>query len=416
MDPFVALFGEKLVSKDGEVSTEETLKGKVVGIYFSAHWCPPCRTFTPELSKTYLKLADKNFEIVFVSSDNDLAGFDEYYSEMPWKALPYSDRARKSALSSKFKVSGIPTLVILKEDGTVITKDGRTEVDSDPEGAKFPWVPPEVKDVIGTEFINRDGNITTLSDLEGKYIGIYFSAHWCPPCKGFTPNLAKLYEKLKAKDANFEIIFASSDKDQKQFDEYYAEMPWLAIPFEDRQRKTNLSQKFGVTGIPCLVILDKDLNVVNTNARLRASNDPEGVDFPWGVKPLINLDEDPTNINDYPSIFFVKGDLAEGDVTAVMDEMTKQGQECIDKAKQKKDDPEFMFFFSDTRAGKISSQLISAMELPDSDSSKPLIGLIDIPDAGKYFMQSDCDVPTPDIVKGLIASYRAKALTMKQLQ
>jgi len=25
----------------------------VLGLYFSAHWCPPCRAFTPELLKEY---------------------------------------------------------------------------------------------------------------------------------------------------------------------------------------------------------------------------------------------------------------------------------------------------------------------------------------------------------------------------
>ena len=57
----------------------------MVGIYFSAHWCPPCRGFTPKLVESYntMKAAGKNFEIVFVSSDNDEAGFDEYYGAGP---------------------------------------------------------------------------------------------------------------------------------------------------------------------------------------------------------------------------------------------------------------------------------------------------------------------------------------------
>jgi uncharacterized protein with von Willebrand factor type A (vWA) domain len=29
-------------------------------------------------------------DIVFVSSDDDQKAFDEYFKEMPWKALPYS--------------------------------------------------------------------------------------------------------------------------------------------------------------------------------------------------------------------------------------------------------------------------------------------------------------------------------------
>ena len=55
--PFVALFGEKLTSQSGEVDTATALAGKTaVGIYFSAHWCPPCRGFTPKLAETYKKM------------------------------------------------------------------------------------------------------------------------------------------------------------------------------------------------------------------------------------------------------------------------------------------------------------------------------------------------------------------------
>ena len=39
----------------------------------------------------------------------------------------------------------------------------------------------------------------TKADLEGKVIGIYFSAHWCPPCRGFTPKLVEWYGKVKLK-------------------------------------------------------------------------------------------------------------------------------------------------------------------------------------------------------------------------
>ena len=27
-----------------------------------------------------------------------------------------------------------------------------------------------------------------------KVVAFYFSAHWCPPCRGFTPVLKKFYE------------------------------------------------------------------------------------------------------------------------------------------------------------------------------------------------------------------------------
>ena len=52
-----SLFGEKLQTKDGLQDTSQVLAGKGnVGIYFSAHWCPPCRGFTPKLAESYLEM------------------------------------------------------------------------------------------------------------------------------------------------------------------------------------------------------------------------------------------------------------------------------------------------------------------------------------------------------------------------
>ena len=72
------LGGAELVDKDGgSFRASERLAGKVKLLYFSAHWCPPCRGFTPELVKAYTKLkaVGRDFEVVFISSDRDLAGF-----------------------------------------------------------------------------------------------------------------------------------------------------------------------------------------------------------------------------------------------------------------------------------------------------------------------------------------------------
>ena len=134
---FSTLLGNNLETKQGQKPTNEVLAGKeVIGLYFSAHWCPPCRGFTPQLGKFYDSIKDaKNFEIIFVSSDRDASQFKEYYDEQAaWAALPFKDRATKNALSKKFKVRGIPTLVILDgKTGETITLDGRDGVSSEPE-------------------------------------------------------------------------------------------------------------------------------------------------------------------------------------------------------------------------------------------------------------------------------------------
>merc|ERR1712087_6314 len=117
----------ELQGKDGKVSTTAALDGKAhVLVYFSAHWCPPCRGFTPVLSAAY-NAKTMNAEVVFVSSDRDEAGFNEYYGEMPWLALPFDARDAKQKLASKYGVSGIPMLVVLNSNGELVTGEGRAK-------------------------------------------------------------------------------------------------------------------------------------------------------------------------------------------------------------------------------------------------------------------------------------------------
>merc|ERR1711871_796533 len=123
----------------------------------------------------------KGLEIVFASSDKDQAAFDEYYAEMPWLALPYSERSLKETLSKKYKVRGIPSFVVL----------------DDANGEELPWKPKALKELLEEmSFVNKEGESTKLGDISKPYVGLYFSAHWCPPCRGFTPELAKRYTKL----------------------------------------------------------------------------------------------------------------------------------------------------------------------------------------------------------------------------
>merc|ERR1712224_750716 len=64
------LFGAQLQTKDGMKATSDVLSGRrAVLVYFSAHWCPPCRGFTPVLSKAYSAYDQGDVEVVFVSSD-----------------------------------------------------------------------------------------------------------------------------------------------------------------------------------------------------------------------------------------------------------------------------------------------------------------------------------------------------------
>jgi nucleoredoxin len=125
------LFGNSFVSKNGEVQNPFTSSVQLVGVYFSAHWCPPCRGFTPVLAEVYNEV-NKNgkvFEVVFVSCDSDEASFKNYLASMPWVALPFGSE-QGNVLNDKFQVSGIPRLVLLRTDGSVAVDNARNMVTS----------------------------------------------------------------------------------------------------------------------------------------------------------------------------------------------------------------------------------------------------------------------------------------------
>jgi len=286
--PFVELLGNTLKSKGAEtVPTAEALQGKVaVGLYFSAHWCGPCRGFTPQLAKAYTDaLKAKGMEIVFVSSDRDEPAFDSYHGEQPWLALPFSERKIKETLSKKYKVRGIPSFVVLDgATGTTITTDGRSALMEDsPKFEAFPWKPPTVWEALGDEFLEgTEGDTVSLEDVrkDHKYIGLYFSAHWCGPCRSFTPSLIEAYtDHYKAK--GLQIVFVSSDRDQAAFLDYFKDMPWLAIPNGD-SRKNLLNKLFEVQGIPTLVLIDAATGAtITADARADVGSDPTGEELPW---------------------------------------------------------------------------------------------------------------------------------------
>ena len=137
--------------------------------------------------------------------------------------------------------------------------------------------------LLGETLKTKDGVVSTAEALKGKQaVALYFSAHWCPPCRGFTPKLAQIYKGLVAAGKSFEIVFVSSDREEPDFDSYFGEQPWLALPYAERKLKAALGKKYEVSGIPSLIILDGETGeVITKDGREAVMEDPEGERFPW---------------------------------------------------------------------------------------------------------------------------------------
>lgn len=98
-------------------------KKKLIALYFSAHWCAPCRKFTPQLVEYYNRIASLHpeFEIIFVSADRSPFAMETYMREtqMPWPAIDYQKVAGNSAIR-KYAGEAIPCLVLVDGSGKVI--------------------------------------------------------------------------------------------------------------------------------------------------------------------------------------------------------------------------------------------------------------------------------------------------------
>lgn len=117
---------------------------------------------------------------------------------------------------------------------------------------------------------------------EKKFIAVYFSAAWCGPCRRFTPRLVDWYERHRGNLDQFEIIFVSSDRDEKSMAGYMIEdrMPWPAVSFA--KARSNPLSKYGGRGIPCLVILNEHGQIL--------SHSYDGSNYLGPDRPLQELD------------------------------------------------------------------------------------------------------------------------------
>lgn len=376
-NPWTDLLGNvTLLSHNGDPQTPTSLSSKSgVMLYFSAHWCGPCRGFTPNLVEYYKSHKDKfNFEIIFISSDRDQDSFDQYWGEMPWLALGFDNRDLKNKLSKKYKVQGIPSLVVLDGNANTITMDGRGKVSSQPDN--FPWTPKTFSQIVSGNVIDGQDKEVSIESLKSNTaIGIYFSAHWCPPCKGFTPNLIKTYNKIKSDGKKFEIIFATSDHDDPSFKSYFHEMPWLAFPYKDK-RIDELSELYGVEGIPFFVVVDPtNGKVINSSGRSAVSSDPEGVDFPWYPKPLNSVENASDKINDESCLIYIDSNIGENTISALNKVATTYWDQW--KAEGKEQFPLYFYYGKD---GNLAKRI---KEFTKVDSDPSLI-ILDISGTRKF--------------------------------
>lgn len=125
---------------------------------------------------------------------------------------------------------------------------------------------------LGKILLSKAGTISTSTLSFKSPLLIYFSASWCPPCRGFTPVLSEFYTKVNTPQKQCEVILGTLDETKKDFDDYFEKMPWLAIPYEDKDIVVNLAKKYGVESIPALILIDENGKDLSRACRVEVAN------------------------------------------------------------------------------------------------------------------------------------------------
>jgi nucleoredoxin len=113
---------------------------------------------------------------------------------------------------------------------------------------------------INKMLVNKKGKKVTDSKItKAKYIAVYYSASWCPPCRKFTPILSKFYTST-AKAKGVEMVLNGLDRTEKKQNAYLGHMEFPGIKFS--KRKDADLQKYCGRGIPCLTVFDASGKVV----------------------------------------------------------------------------------------------------------------------------------------------------------
>ena len=131
----LTLVGEKMpidgMTLDGQPFDSERYRGKVVLVDFWATWCGYCIAEFPHVRKMLEKYHEQGFEVIGISTDDDLDALREYLDKNPlgWTCLVDQklEEAGRTRMAVQYGVQAIPEMILLDRDGRVILLEARGE-------------------------------------------------------------------------------------------------------------------------------------------------------------------------------------------------------------------------------------------------------------------------------------------------
>ena len=113
-----------------------------------------------------------------------------------------------------------------KNFAEIIAGDGSSQFKVQPKDV----LNTKIKDLLGNRFIMKRGQTerekeettlteeTTAAEFEGcRFVGLFFSAGWCPPCKSMLKSLKNFYTDSNLSQRTLEVVLISSDRSQEEW-------------------------------------------------------------------------------------------------------------------------------------------------------------------------------------------------------
>ncbi|XP_048378065.1 nucleoredoxin-like protein 1 isoform X1 [Stegostoma tigrinum] len=138
---------------------ENKVRNKLVLLYFGSRECPKCQEFTPVLQEFTNQLLDEFYVEraaqlvpVYVSQDQTEEKEQQYLRTLhkKWLYLPFQDRYKRK-LQKMYNINIIPSIIVLKPNGDLITRNGVAEISTLGVGCFKNWW--EASEIIDRNFL-----------------------------------------------------------------------------------------------------------------------------------------------------------------------------------------------------------------------------------------------------------------------
>ena len=128
-----------------------------------------------------------------------------------------------------------------------------------------------MKSPVFNNYENFNGERTSLSDLQGKYVYIDVWATWCGPCIREIPSLKVIEKKYENKNIHF--VSLSIDERNRPRYNYEAWRKMIVEKdlggiqlFADNAFNSKFTKAYGIDSIPRFLLIDPEGNIVSGNA------------------------------------------------------------------------------------------------------------------------------------------------------